>query len=88
MAAVEIPNLDGMTREEVETFAKRDEREIARTMFGSRPKSAQHAKTLRRYAESKAAAMRAREEGRIQDAIASESTCDHLYESLPEWAKW
>jgi hypothetical protein len=40
------------------------------------------------YAHKKATAMQARRAGAIDSALGFERSCDRLYESLPEWARW
>lgn len=44
--------------------------------------------TLADYAGCKALAMRAREAGRIDEALHTERTCDSIYSKLPQWARW
>lgn len=44
---------------------------------------------LKRYCSNKAIAVKARLEGRIQDAMFWENTCDRLYDDLPDkWRTW
>ncbi len=40
------------------------------------------------YMRLKGRAKSARIAGKINDALAHESSCDELYQSLPVWARW
>lgn len=43
---------------------------------------------LASYARTKAKAMRHRSKGDINTATKFEDSCEQLYKSLPEWARW
>lgn len=51
-------------------------------------KAAKVFKLLRKYAKCKAAAMRQRLIGNINEALRHEHNCEVVYNDLPEWARW
>lgn len=61
----------------------------ARRMFPMRPKGYVSAtKNLYNYAVNKRTAMRCRLRGDIVGATNYETICDHIYASLPAFARW
>ncbi len=87
-----VPNLDGMTQEEVSQWWTDHERmtpALAATIFPSKPKGyVRTARAVVKYAANKAVAMRLRIEGNIQRALEYEAICDCLYAALPPYARW
>lgn len=87
---VEIPNLDCMTMDpdELEAWGTTLQADIT-TLF-PHPTVGQRnlAMSLVQYAHTRAAAMRARMEGRISVALRLEGDCEAIYLWLPQNAKW
>lgn len=87
-----IPNLDGMTREDLMDFWKkyhRASRKDAEALVGDRrPGYTNIAATVANYACNKAVAMKCRLDGDIPAASVYELAADRCYESLPADLRW
>jgi hypothetical protein len=71
-----VPNVDGMTDDEVNAF-------IAKHWYATGVR-----KQLKDYAWEVRMARQARLAGNIQHALNCEQTAQSIYDALPEWAKW
>lgn len=87
-----VPNLDGMSRQELIRFASRYEsnrnRAVAKALVGDRPGYLQLARDLGHYARNKSVAMKERDEGRITSAEIYEKISDDIYRRLPADLRW
>lgn len=85
-------NLDGESQDWLLVFADLCEKELRETciaMFGDVSGVSQRSVIdLAQYARYKAGAMDAREIWSIQEAIRLERKCEHIYNMLPEKARW
>lgn len=90
--AVNIPNLDAMSRTDLLDFEHeygRPNRAQAAYLIGdTRPGYTGLTKTIAGYAGNKAAAMYCRTKGDITGASVYERICDNIYDSLPTDLKW
>lgn len=78
-------NLDAHSPSELEAIANKLTKEWYKyeTVFGKRTTA-----QLKKYARTKARAMKLREAGQISEAVKLENQCDRIYKQLPKWAKW
>ena len=87
-----VPNLDGMTREELLAFIDRawaDMNSTSIELFGDDDFNHMEAvDDLTSYAMSKRNAMILRASGNIPEALRLEARCDEKYQDLPKWARW
>ena len=89
--APEVPNLDGMTHDDLMAFWKRyhrASRKDAVALVGPRKGFTVLAAKLANYACNKAVAMTCREKGDILAASNYEAYADRIYDELPEDCKW
>ena len=87
-----IPNLDGMTAEELRVFTASvwtNTNAVAIELFWSdRSDYLEAVDDLASYAMSKRNAMLLRAAGNIPEALRIEARCDEKYNALPKWARW
>lgn len=86
-----LPDLDGMTRDELIQFAAKTRRDIADfdpALFEGRDSVLAVTERLAQYAATKANAMLLRATGYIPDALRLEGKCETIYQQLPSWARW
>jgi hypothetical protein len=85
-----VPNLDGMSPDELGKFWARHQRGWKRKYlfpvggWGTSKATA----ALANYAINKTTAMSCRARGDIQAAEIYEKVCENIYSALPEWARW
>lgn len=87
------PNLDAMPRGELTSWAIHCGESIGSAAVGMFPDihadlAVPATRLLTVYAHTKAVAMKLREDGVIQDAVALEACCDWIYRRLPSFARW
>ena len=87
-----VPNFDGMNREELSAWWKdhqRPTRTQAANVFPGRPRGyVRLVKDLANYACNKSVAMKCRADGKIQEAQMYEEICERIYTELPDFARW
>lgn len=81
---VESFNPDGATRTEMDKLAGK----IKSGMRGLGEPEYGYARQLFDYLSTKQSAMRDREAGRINRAMALENKCDSIYNAMPFWMRW
>ena len=88
-----VPNIDTMNKAELSLFVRRTSgiysRNYASTIFDGKPEGyADAVKALCKYARNLAVARASRLHGDIQTALLHEGSCDRIYNSLPDYARW
>jgi hypothetical protein len=84
----EIPNLDGMTTEELLEWVKALGHGARPDIFKNGKGSIRATIELRNYGWNKLTAMKLRLTGNIETAMQYEAICESIYSRLPEWARW
>jgi len=83
------PNLDAMTRKELQAFAGTNAKEADEAINAlPEPIRPEVRRRLVNYAYSRMAAIDCRLDGGISAALAYEARCDRAYDLLPDSVKW
>lgn len=84
MTDVDIPNLDAMTRGDLDAYAETTSARASQ----ERGATADWLRLAARFARYKSMAMVARETGRTQDALKYEVEADIAYSMIPKRMRW